>query len=164
MFAMRSKPGGVAAEIQESKPFPTLSAEATVALFRTADMVHTKLESVLEPRGITVQQYNVLRILRGAGADGLPTLEIGERMVERTPGVTRLVDRLVAKELVVRVRCTEDRRVVYCRIGAGGLQLIDELESPLAVASRQVFSEVSKADQHSLIDLLDAVRAGCDGC
>jgi DNA-binding MarR family transcriptional regulator len=161
---MRSKPGGVAAEIRQSKPFPTLRAEATIALFRTADMVHTKLESVLEPRGITVQQYNVLRILRGAGADGLPTLEIGERMVERTPGVTRLVDRLVAKALVARVRCTEDRRVVYCRISKNGLQLIDELEAPLAAASRQVFSGTSKADQQSLIALLDAVRAGCDGC
>ncbi len=161
---MRSEPGGVAGEIQQSKPFPSVSAEAVVALFRTADVVHRKLESVLEPRGITVQQYNVLRILRGAGADGLPTLEIGERMVERTPGVTRLVDRLVAKELVDRVRCTEDRRVVYCRISKGGLQLIEELESPLATASRQVFSEMSKADQQSLIGLLEAVRAGCEGC
>ena len=160
---MRSKPGGVAGEIRQTRPFPTLSAEATIALFRTADMVHTKLESVLEPRGITVQQYNVLRILRGAGADGLPTLEIGERMVERTPGVTRLIDRLVAKELVVRVRCSEDRRVVYCRISEGGLLLIDELESPLARASRQVFSELSKADQQSLVGLLDAVHAGCAG-
>ena len=86
---MSSKPGGVAAEIRQRKPFPSVSAEATIGLFRTADMVHTQLEAVLEPRGVTMQQYNVLRILRGAGAGGLPTLEIGERMVERTPGVTR---------------------------------------------------------------------------
>src|SRR5947207_13986566 len=95
-----------------------------VALIRTADVVRRAVGDVVEPHGITAQQYNVLRILRGAGREGLPTLEIAERMIEQTPGITRLIDRLESKKLVARERSATDRRCVYCRITAAGTDLV----------------------------------------
>src|SRR5687768_9579886 len=97
-------------EPQRNKPFRSDAQEAVVALFRTGDALRRHFARVLEPWGITPQQYNVLRILRGAGADDLPTLAIAERMLERTPGVTRLLDRMEEKGWVARQRCVEDRR------------------------------------------------------
>src|SRR3954467_11066504 len=115
--------------IDEKPPenFRSREQQATLGLLRTADAVKRSLAQVVEPHGITPQQYNVLRILRGAGADGLPTLTIGERMIEQTPGVTRLVDRLEPIELVVRVPCPKDRRRVFCKISPKGLDLLQEL-------------------------------------
>src|SRR6185295_1524706 len=103
-------------EIRQTRPFRSRSQEAMLALLRTADQVHRSFARVVEPHGITLQQYNVLRILRGAGDAGLPTLEIGARMIERSPGVTRLIDRLEAKGWVRRERCPHDRRQVLCWI------------------------------------------------
>src|SRR5881275_3603411 len=103
-------------ELKQTRPFVSPAQEATVALLRTADVVNRLVDLVIEREGITGQQYNVLRILRGAGEQGLPTLDIAERMIEETPGITRLIDRLEAKKLVTRERCNVDRRRVYCRI------------------------------------------------
>src|SRR6266571_4685258 len=97
-------------EIKQGRPFASKAAEGVVALLRTTDLLRRVLSGVVEARGITLQQYNVLRILRGAGPSGLPTLEIGQRMVERSPGVTRLLDRLEAKRVVRRKRCRQGRR------------------------------------------------------
>src|ERR1700750_2732984 len=94
--------------------FHSREQEATLGLLRTAAAIKRSLAQVIEPHGITPQQYNVLRILRGAGAEGIPTLTIGERMIEQTPGVTRLLDRLEAKGLVARCRGEDDRRQVLC--------------------------------------------------
>ncbi len=77
---------------------------------RTADLARRRITTVIEPHGLTPQQFNVLRILRGAGPDGLPTLEVANRMIEQAPGITRLLDRLEAKELIKRHRCPKDRR------------------------------------------------------
>src|SRR5215470_7514740 len=97
---------------------------------RTADLVRRHATALIEPQGITLQQYNVLRILRGAGADGLPTLEVADRMIEQTPGVTRLLDRLEAKQLVRRQRCPKDRRQHLCWITPKGLALLRKLDAP----------------------------------
>src|SRR5918998_6288391 len=118
-------------ELKQTKPFPAKSQEAAVALMRTADLIRRSVSGVIEPHGITTQQYNVLRILRGAGEAGLPTLDIAERMIEQTPGITRLIDRLEAKRLVSRERCLTDRRQVFCRITAEGLTLLAALDRPL---------------------------------
>ncbi|MFP5247340.1 MAG: MarR family winged helix-turn-helix transcriptional regulator, partial [Thermoanaerobaculia bacterium] len=111
-------------ELKQTRPFVTRTQEAALALLRTADLVRRSIGAVVEPEGITMQQYNVLRILRGAGEKGLPTLEIAERMVEQTPGITRLIDRLETKQLVGRERCPTDRRQVFCRITKEGLALL----------------------------------------
>ena len=130
-----------------------------LGLLRTADAVKRSLAQVVEPHGITPQQYNVLRILSGAGPDGLPTLTIGERMVEQTPGVTRLVDRLERKGLVARTPCTKDRRRVFCRITEKGLELLAELDEPVNRWDAQAVSALAPADLASLIGLLDRVRS-----
>src|SRR2546423_12994912 len=111
--------------------FRSREQEATLGLLRTADAMKRGLAQVIEPHGITPQQYNVLRILRGAGPSGLPTLTIGERMIEQTPGVTRLVDRLERKGLVARTPCPKDRRRVFCAITSKGLDLLKELDDPV---------------------------------
>src|SRR5258708_9506460 len=84
--------------------------ETMVALMRTADLARRRITTVIEPHGLTPQQFNVLRILRGAGPDGLPTLEVANRMIEQAPRITRLLDRLGAKELIKRHQRPNDRR------------------------------------------------------
>ncbi|GAC1462591.1 MAG: hypothetical protein PVSMB1_13250 [Gemmatimonadaceae bacterium] len=139
--------------------FRSREQQATLGLLRTADAVKRSLAHVIEPHGITPQQYNVLRILRGAGPDGLPTLTIGERMIEQTPGVTRLVDRLERKGLVARTPCPKDRRRVLCRITVEGLGLLNELDEPVNRWDTQAVSVLPPSELDSLIVLLDRVRA-----
>jgi DNA-binding MarR family transcriptional regulator len=139
--------------------FRSREQQATVGLLRTADAVKRSLAHVIEPHGITPQQYNVLRILRGAGPDGLPTLTIGERMIEQTPGVTRLVDRLERKGLVARTPCAKDRRRVFCRITPNGLDLLKELDDPVNRWDAQTVSILPPSELDSFITLLDRVRA-----
>jgi DNA-binding MarR family transcriptional regulator len=150
----------VAREIKQAKPFASVAEEAVIGLMRTAEVVRRRLAGVIEPEGITAQQYNVLRILRGAGERGLPTLEIAERMIERAPGITRMIDRLIAKELVARERCAEDRRVVYCAITDQGRSVLAGLDGPVREADRAAFQEIPEKDQRGLIAILDAIRAG----
>jgi len=139
--------------------FRSREQQATLGLLRTADAVKRSLAQVVEPHGITPQQYNVLRILRGAGPDGLPTLTIGERMVEQTPGVTRLVDRLERKGLVARTPCPKDRRRVFCRITEKGLELLTELDEPVNRWDAKAVAALAPSDLASLIGLLDRVRS-----
>ena len=142
-----------------AEKFRSREQQAAVGLLRTADAVRRHFAHVIEPHGITFQQYNVLRILRGAGTQGLPTLTVGERMIEQTPGVTRLVDRLEKKKLVVRVPCPKDRRRVYCQITSEGLGLLAELDEPINVADVQAVSALRPTDLDVLIEMLDRVRA-----
>jgi len=147
-------------EIRQGKPFRSRGQEVVVALIRTADLVRRTVGRVLEPYDITLQQYNVLRILRGAGEQGLPTLEIGERMVEHAPGITRLLDRLEAKGLVRRQRCPEDRRQVLCWLTPAGAELVAKLDEPVDSADAEAVAMLGPEDQERLLRLLDAVRAG----
>lgn len=131
-----------------------------LGLFRTVDMMRRHVADVLAPAGITHQQYNVLRILRGAGEEGLPTLAIADRMIERTPGITRLVDRLIAKGWVSRERSAGDRRRVQCRLTAAGLELVNSLDGAVNSSDEQVLCMLDEDDKERLIELLDHVREG----
>jgi DNA-binding MarR family transcriptional regulator len=146
-------------EIRQRKPFRSSAHEALVGLLRTTDRVRRTLAGVVEPRGLTLQQYNVLRILRGARPAGLPTLEIAARMVEHAPGITRLLDRLEAKTLVRRQRHDDDRRQVMCRITPAGLRLLAGLDSGLQRADESTLGMLSRRDLRRLIALLDRIRA-----
>lgn len=146
-------------EIGQTRPFESLRQEATVGILRTADQVRRKLAEVFEPYGITGQQYNVLRILRGARPEALPTMEIAERMIEKTPGVTRLVDRLEEKGLVRRERSSEDRRCVLCTVTGEGLDLLAELDEPVREADEEALAGLEDDEVERLIELLDRVRA-----
>jgi len=135
---------------------PSPGGIAYVALLRTADKMKTHFETVFAPFDITGQQYNVLRILRGAEPEGLPTLTIAERMIERAPGITRMIDRLEAKELVWRENCPNDRRRVYCGITEKGLNLLELLDAPV-VKKNEVFHGLSKVELAQLTALLEKV-------
>jgi DNA-binding MarR family transcriptional regulator len=145
-------------EIRQDKPLQSASQEALLGLFRTSDLLHRQIGRVLEPYGISSQQYNVLRILRGAGKDGLPTLEIADRLVEQAPGITRLLDRLEKKRWIRRKRCPEDRRQVLCWITPAGLALLGELEAPLREFDRQVLKMLNPDELATLVQLLDRIR------
>ncbi|MGH7416319.1 MAG: MarR family winged helix-turn-helix transcriptional regulator [Gemmatimonadales bacterium] len=137
---------------------PPHTKAAVIGILHAADAVRRHLTALLEPFGITAQQFNVLRILRGARPEGLCTLTIAERMIEQAPGITRLIDRLEAKQLVVRIRSSEDRRQVWCRISPAGLRLLARLDEPVAALDRQTVAGLPRADQVHLGKLLRAVH------
>src|SRR5216684_4999434 len=151
--------GAVQHAIRQRRPFESVAHEAIVALMRTTDLVRRQIAALVEPYGITVQQFNVLRILRGAGDDGLPTLEVAERMIEQTPGVTRLLDRMEAKELVRRQRCPKDRRQHLCWITARGLAVLQKIDAVSQRAADDVLKGLRTKDRETFVRLLDAIRA-----
>jgi len=136
----------------------TEAKEPIIALWRAADQMRASFEAVFGPYGITGQQYNVLRILRGAGSEGLHTLTVAERMIERAPGITRMIDRLEAKGLVARERCGKDRRCVYCRITGKGLELLKKLDRPVDEANQAAFAALNPQELKQLVKLLERVR------
>jgi DNA-binding MarR family transcriptional regulator len=151
---------GIVGEIKQTRPFATKAEEAAVALLRTTDLVRRSVAQTVDLGGITFQQYNVLRILRGAGERGLPTLEIADRMIEAAPGITRLIDRLEEKALVIRERCKSDRRQVFCTISKSGLDLLAKLDDPIREADARALASLSETEMITLLDLLERVRAG----
>ena len=146
-------------ELRQRRPFVSAAHEAAVGLMRTSDLVRRHMTALVEPHGITLQQFNVLRILRGAGADGLPTLEVAGRMVEQTPGVTRLLDRLEAKELVRRQRCPKDRRQHLCWISAKGLAVLEKIDAVSLRMAEDAMKGLRTKERETFIRLLDAIRA-----
>ncbi len=144
-------------EIKQTKPFASPAVEAVLGVLRTADALRNLSDELLGPYGISLQQYNVLRILRGA-KEGLPTLEVGARMIEKSPGITRLLDRIEAKGLVRRERSEEDRRLVVCSITRRGLDLLAELDDPIVRLDEEALAGLSRADQRTLVGLLDRIR------
>ena len=149
----------VQAAIGQSRPFRSAGQEGVIALLLAAEVLRWQVAQVVEARGqITFQQYNVLRILRGAGEDGLPTLDIAERMIEHTPGITRLLDRLERKHLVARQRSGEDKRQVLCRITARGKKLVDELDRPMEALDDEALACLTRSEIATLIDLTNRVR------
>jgi DNA-binding MarR family transcriptional regulator len=146
-------------EIRQRRPFPSVAQAGVVAVMRTADLLRRQITALVEPHGITVQQFNVLRILRGGGPDGLPTLEVGARMVEEAPGITRLLDRLETKGLVRRQRCPKDRRQHLCWITRQGLDLLASLDEPVLKHSQEALKGLASDEQSALVRLLDQVRA-----
>lgn len=153
------EPTSLQAALKQRRPFKSPAHEAAVSILHTADHVRRRVAAAVEPHGITLQQFNVLRILRGAGEAGTATLEVADRMVEQTPGITRLLDRLEAKGLVRRQRCPNDRRQNLCWITPRGAALLEELDEPSLRASEACVSNLSRTDQATLLRLLEAIRA-----
>ena len=151
---------GLQAELKQNVPFTSREQEAYLSLLRTADALQSRVEAKLKEFALTGTQYNALRILRGAGSDGIPCSEIGERMITRDPDITRLLDRLQKRGLVERSRGKQDRRVIYGKITAAGLNLLREMDSPLRKFGREILRHVSQANLKLLIDLLEQVRGG----
>jgi DNA-binding MarR family transcriptional regulator len=132
--------------------------DAVVSILRTANYLGRFYSPVFGQQGITSQQYNVLRILRGAGLGGIPTLEVAERMIEQAPGITRLLDRLERKKLVRRERPSENRRQVLCYINKPGLDLLRELDTPVKNQDNQALHRLDQSEIEELIRLLELAR------
>ena len=145
-------------EIKKSKPFDSVEQEAMLNLARTWDVLGGEIAlEVFKPAGLSPAQYNVLRILRGAGAE-LACGEIASRMIAREPDMTRLLDRLEKRDLVSRCRQQADRRVVAVRVTDAGLRLLAELDPKLTEAHRRQLSHMSKDELKQLIALLEKAR------
>jgi DNA-binding MarR family transcriptional regulator len=150
--------GRLAKEIQQTKPFASLEEEAALNLARTFEVLQQTLAETLKPYHLTGTQYNVLRILRGAGSVGVTCSQAGERMVNHDPDMTRLLDRLEARKLVERERSREDRRVVITRITKKGLELVDSLDQPMNAVLKQRFGRLGKEKLRELIEMLEGLR------
>ena len=145
-------------EIKKKHPFDHPAEEAYLNLLRTAAVLSARFEGVFKPTGLSEPQYNVLRILRGVGGCGLPTTEIGARMIARVPDVTRLVDRLEAAGLAERCRIAGDRRVVQVKITRKGLQTLAGLDEPLTRLNRELFRHMSRPELGEMSRLLEKAR------
>lgn len=157
----KTAPRTIAETIKQTRPFRSRAHEAAVSLLRTANLLERQLDAVTLAEGISGQQYNILRILRGAG-EPLPTMEISERLVQQTPGITRLLDRLEAKGFIRRDRCPQDRRRVLCRATRTGLAVLNRLDGPVENLDLKGMQTLSDRDQERLVRLLDRIRAGLE--
>ena len=146
-------------EIRQSRPFASLEQEAMLSIARTDAVLSYSIIEALKPFDITPTQFNVLRILRGAGSNGLCREDIRERLIAQVPDVTRLLDRLEQAGLVGRARDAKDRRLVTTRITEAGLKLLKEMDGPVAEAHKKQLRHLAKSELRSLIALLEKVRA-----
>jgi DNA-binding MarR family transcriptional regulator len=152
-------PGKLQTELQQAKPFTSLSEEALMNIWRSADVLEHPLRQLFKSHGISRTQYNVLRILRGAGPSGIPSGDIAERMLTRDPDITRLLDRLINTGLARRARSRSDRRVVFARITGDGLNLLESLDTPVQELTAGVLAHLSQSQLRTLIRLLEQARA-----
>lgn len=147
------------AEIKQSAPFASLEQEAFLQVLRTAGVLEHAVAEGLKPYGLTLTQYNVLRILRGAGGKGLCRNDVGARMLTPVPDATRLLDRMADAGLIVRERDGEDRRYVTARITPKGLALLTRLDEPVSEMHRTHFGHMSRTQLRQLADLLETARS-----
>ena len=146
------------AEIKQTKPFPRRSSEALLSVMRTAALLEHQVNETLRPCGITDLQYNVLRILRGAGPNGLCGREIAERLVSKVPDVSRLLDRMEGMQLLRRERDAADRRHVTARITPKGLRVLDEATPSRDAFERERFGHLDAELLQHVIDGLADMR------
>lgn len=148
-------------EIAQQQPFSGPEEEALLNVLRTADCLQRAFEQRARPWGITSTQYNVLRILRGAEPDGLTCTAVGDRMITAVPDITRLLGRLAAHKLIRRHRDKKDRRVVWTRISAAGLELLRQMDSVILQAPVDLLGHLSSQDLVEFTRLLEAARQRC---
>jgi DNA-binding MarR family transcriptional regulator len=146
-------------EIGQRRPFRSSAQEATIALLRTASVVSRTVSRALEGSGLSLAQYNALRIIRGAGSAGVPTLAVRERMIEEGTTITRILDRLESAGLIRRTRSQPDRRQVLCFATAKGLRVLAELDPRVNAADEAAMTGLGAEELRTLLDLLDDVRA-----
>jgi DNA-binding MarR family transcriptional regulator len=148
-------------EIKQTRPFRSLSQEATVALMRTAHILRRQAEAVVAAEDITLQQFNVLRILRGARGP-LPTMEISERMIEPSCGITRLIGTLEERGFVKREQWPGDRRQVLCQITPAGMRVLDRLQDPMNRFDDATTGTLSPERVEALLDILGEIRVNAE--
>jgi DNA-binding MarR family transcriptional regulator len=150
--------GKLAVELRQSKPFASVEEEAMLNLARTHEFVQQRMTEFFKLFQLTATQYNILRILRGAGTDGISCSEAAARMVTADSDVTRLLDRLEVRKLIVRERSRLDRRVVMSRISADGLDLLGSIDKPLAGFMKMLAGRAGHEKLRQLIEILESIR------
>ena len=145
-------------ELKQGKPFKRVEEEAYLSIMRTAALLEHQIAQALKPHGITATQYNVLRILRGAGSEGLCRNEVGERLVTAVPDVTRLLDRMEQMGLIARERGTADRRYVTTTLSKKGLALVNKLDTHVAGMHASQLGHLDQRSLKTLVGLLAEVR------
>jgi DNA-binding MarR family transcriptional regulator len=165
--------GKINSEIRKTRAFESLAQEVFLNLQKTADCLMAEVSELFKPHGISPTQYNVLRILRGAGAGcgggghadagakGLACGEIGERMITRDPDMTRLLDRLEDRGMIARERDRADRRMISTRITDAGLELLKRLDRPVLELHERQLGHLGKRRLNELLTLLEGVRGHC---
>ncbi len=143
---------------KNASPSSPIEERLFLAVLRTADALGQEAEQLTKSIGLTATQYNVLRILRGAGPDGLPCRGIGERMISRDPDMTRLLDRMEKGGLITRARQKDDRRVVKTQITEAGLNLLQKLDQPMRDLHKRQFQHMAAPQVKTLAELLDALK------
>jgi len=149
-------------EIKKRTPFDLPEQEAMLNILRTADQLQIRFARLFRRFGLTPQQYNILRILRGEGRP-LPILEIASRMITVVPGITGLIDRLEMAGLVERKRCDNDRRVIYVAVTARAVQVLHEIDPPLLQMHKQLLGHMKADELTALINLLEKARQPLSG-
>jgi len=149
-------------ELRKKKPFELAEEEAFLNIVRTHGILSERILKLQKLSGTSPPQYNILRILRGHGGDGLPSLEIADQMLTRVPDITRLVDRLEKANLVERQRSTTDRRVVIVKITKNGINLLATMDEPIRQAHRDNLSHMTKTELKELSRLLVKARNSKD--
>jgi DNA-binding MarR family transcriptional regulator len=150
--------GRILKELQQTKPFRYLEEEVFLNIQRTADVMMQEVTDVLRPFGLSPTQYNILRILRGAGDTGVTCKDIGARMITRDPDITRLLDRLERRNLLTRNRAKEDRRFVAIRITEEGRALLQELDQPIAAKQIALMRQLNQQEMNETIEMLERIR------
>lgn len=143
---------------QPSRHAPPAEDRVFISLQKTADLLGLEVEQLFKPHGLTGTQYNVLRILRGAEPEGLACSGIGERMISHDPDMTRLLDRMEKRGLIIRARQSDDRRVVKTRITAAGLALLKSLDQPVRELHKRQFRHIPALRLEALAELLEEIR------
>lgn len=146
-------------ELKKRGPFSSVEQEATLSILRTSDLLENRIARLLREHGLTMTQYNVLRILRGEGKP-MPCLEVAHRMIQVAPAITRVVDQLLDLELITKTQSDEDRRVFAIEITTAGMRLLKKLDQPVLDLHASLLSGVSATDLKLLIRILENVRSG----
>lgn len=146
-------------ELKKRKPFTSIEQEATLALLRTSDLLQNRFARLLRDHGLTLSQYNVLRILRGEGRP-LPCLEIASRMIQVAPAITRVIDQLLKMKLITKTQSTTDRRIFEVELTDAAGRILKELDQPILDLHAKLLAGVSKATLKELIQILEKVREG----
>lgn len=147
------------AELKKRRPFDSLEQEATLAILRTSDLLENRLARLLREHGLTLTQYNVLRILRGEGKP-MPCLEVADRMIQVAPAITRVVDQLLEMGLITKTQSVHDRRVFEIELTPAASPLLRKIDQPILDLHAALLASASKSDLRTLIGVLEQIRSG----
>ncbi len=159
---MRSSPSLISpsgkSNTASQRGFDSLAQEAYLNLWRTYDRLRMQEDALFAEHDLTAQQYNALRLLRARHPEPMPTLNLAERLISRAPDITRLLDRLEQRGLIVRERPPENRRLVRVGISARGLALLNKLDQPVRRCHEEQLGHLPVGQLEQLIELLHACR------